>query len=479
MGRVRGQKQMGELQAARKSLTSLQVYAAAAGVCCRPLVQLLLSKGVDPTSAIDGTALQYSSLAGLTPLHLLACSGPGAAALAESLDVARQTPGSERSPADVAEIVEMARTVVKPDHVAGWVKEAYADHIAAARDLLQPPPSNSGSGRSGGSSSGGSSSGGNSGSGRSSSGGGGGSSGGSGRAAVNVSTQELGETPLCIAAAAGALEIAELLLAAGADPDECRSVDAARLLDLAVAKRNPAIGCLLIEHGAEVVPGPDHHMLVLDNDIITPPNLQPKMLLLNAVDCSGLTDDVRLLQLLLQHGVREQQIERHRLDLEVYNDRGETALLAAVRKGRAKMVQLLVDAGAYLEATLRGGSTPGSRPACSRMTALVGAAATGQLDMMQILLDAGADYIAYINEQTGYDIVQNTANAGQFEAVVKLVEAGASWRLSRGQRRVVRGNLWYVPEILCCVKPGLKLSFIEGRLTSCRSSGDATGRTAA
>ncbi|WIA19922.1 hypothetical protein OEZ85_005812 [Tetradesmus obliquus] len=444
MGRVRGQKQMGELQAARKSLTSLQVYAAAAGVCCRPLVQLLLSKGVDPISAIDGTAFQYSSLAGLTPLHLLACSGPGAAALAESLDVARQTPGSERSPADVAEIVEMARTVVKPDHVAGWVKEAYADHIAAARDLLQPPPSNSGSGRSGGSSSGGNS------------GGGGGSSGGSGRVAVNVSTQELGETPLCIAAAAGALEIAELLLAAGADPDDCRSVDAARPLDLAVAKRNPAIGCLLIEHGAEVVPGPDHHMFVLDNDIITPPNLQPKMLLLNAVDCSGLTDDVRLLQLLLQHGVREQQIERHRLDLEVSNDRGETALLAAVRKGRAEMVQLLVDAGAYQEATLRGGSTPGSRPACSRMTALVGAAATGQLDVMQILLDAGADCIAYINEQTGYDIVQNTANAGQFEAVVKLVEAGASWRLSRGQPRVVRGNLWYVPEILCCVKPGLK-----------------------
>lgn len=88
---------------------------------------------------------------------------------------------------------------------------------------------------------------------------------------------------------------------------------------------------------SQVVPGPDHHMLVLDYDIITPPNLQPKMLLLNAVDCSGLTDDVRLLQLLLQHGVREQQIERHRLDLEVSNDRGETALLAAVRKGRAEV----------------------------------------------------------------------------------------------------------------------------------------------
>jgi hypothetical protein len=53
-------------------------------------------------------------------------------------------------------------------------------------------------------------------------------------------------------------------------------------------------------------------------------------------------------------------------------------------------------------------------------------------------------------------MVQNTANAGQFEAVVKLVEAGASWRLVKGQRNV-GGSVYYVPEILSAQKPGLKV----------------------
>jgi hypothetical protein len=71
--------------------------------------------------------------------------------------------------------------------------------------------------------------------------------------------------------------------------------------------------------------------------------------------------------------------------------------------------------------------------------------------------DAGADYSSYINEDTEYDLVQTAANNGQFEAVVKLVEAGASWRLQRGQQRVVGGCVNYVPEMLCINKPGLKV----------------------
>jgi hypothetical protein len=66
--------------------------------------------------------------------------------------------------------------------------------------------------------------------------------------------------------------------------------------------------------------------------------------------------------------------------------------------------------------------------------------------------DAGADHSSYVNEHTGYDMVQNAANAGQFEAVVKLVEAGASWRLPKGHPRVVQGAIWYVPEILSVQK---------------------------
>jgi hypothetical protein len=74
--------------------------------------------------------------------------------------------------------------------------------------------------------------------------------------------------------------------------------------------------------------------------------------------------------------------------------------------------------------------------------------------------DAGADFSTYVNEHTGYDLVQDAANAGQFEAVVKLVEAGASWRLGRGQARVgANGSIFYVPEILSVQKPGIKVRF--------------------
>jgi hypothetical protein len=71
--------------------------------------------------------------------------------------------------------------------------------------------------------------------------------------------------------------------------------------------------------------------------------------------------------------------------------------------------------------------------------------------------DAGADFVSYIDEDTEYDLVQSVANAGHFEAVVKLVEAGASWRLAKGQQRVMAGSVFYVPEMLCINKPGLKV----------------------
>jgi hypothetical protein len=65
-------------------------------------------------------------------------------------------------------------------------------------------------------------------------------------------------------------------------------------------------------------------------------------------------------------------------------------------------------------------------------------------------------YTTNIYKRTGYDMIQNTASAGQFEAVVKLVEAGASWRLAKGQRDMA-GSGFYVPEILSAQKPRLKV----------------------
>jgi hypothetical protein len=84
--------------------------------------------------------------------------------------------------------------------------------------------------------------------------------------------------------------------------------------------------------------------------------------------------------------------------------------------------------------------------------------------------DAGADLCSYVSEHTGYDLLQNTANSGQFEAVVKLVEAGASWRLQWGQARTTSGAVWYVPEILSVVIPGLKVRTMICCLTTLPSN---------
>jgi hypothetical protein len=72
--------------------------------------------------------------------------------------------------------------------------------------------------------------------------------------------------------------------------------------------------------------------------------------------------------------------------------------------------------------------------------------------------DAGADYSSYVSAATGYNLIQSIAIYGQFEAVIKLVEAGASWRLAKGQPGAVGGKMMYVPEILAARKPGLKVS---------------------
>jgi hypothetical protein len=90
--------------------------------------------------------------------------------------------------------------------------------------------------------------------------------------------------------------------------------------------------------------------------------------------------------------------------------------------------------------------------------------------------DAGADFDSFVNEHTGYDIVQTAANAGQFEAVIKLVEAGASWRLAKGQPRVMGGSVFYVPEILRLKNAngsGLKVSMVGSYCSTCA---DDTGR---
>jgi hypothetical protein len=69
--------------------------------------------------------------------------------------------------------------------------------------------------------------------------------------------------------------------------------------------------------------------------------------------------------------------------------------------------------------------------------------------------DAGADFASFRQPGTGYSLVQAAADKGQFEAVVKLVEAGASWRLpKRGQEFAGCATFDLIATL---VKPGLKV----------------------
>jgi len=70
--------------------------------------------------------------------------------------------------------------------------------------------------------------------------------------------------------------------------------------------------------------------------------------------------------------------------------------------------------------------------------------------------DAGADIHEWVDPNTDYDLLQSAANHGDVEAVIKLVEAGANWKLPVGQR-VVGGSIFYVPEILTVHVPHLKV----------------------
>jgi ankyrin repeat protein len=88
----------------------------------------------------------------------------------------------------------------------------------------------------------------------------------------------------------------------------------------------------------QVVPGPDHFKHFKE-PVPTPAVLLPEQLLLNAIQCErGTQHKARLVELLLQH-----KGDGQGLDLEQVNERGETALHAAVRLGDAQVRSALGD----------------------------------------------------------------------------------------------------------------------------------------
>jgi hypothetical protein len=80
----------------------------------------------------------------------------------------------------------------------------------------------------------------------------------------------------------------------------------------------------------QMVPSVDHYKHFSKSGYPTKEPMHP-LLLLKAVECSGLPYNVQLVERLLQHPLIKG------LQLGAINERGETALLAAVRAGDAKV----------------------------------------------------------------------------------------------------------------------------------------------
>ncbi|WIA41847.1 hypothetical protein OEZ86_009173 [Tetradesmus obliquus] len=422
LGRVKSREQLQQLWSACTSFDKFQEYAIQSGPPCSALVQLLLEKGAQPGCRIKDSCLD------LAPLHLLACWVWWASsasqepkqdelglAAASSSSSSSSRKGSSSSKQDSSQADEAAATAA--------ARHGEAEQIQAVRMLLKAARDGAGSAAAAAAATAAAKD--------------------AARQLLNAADSLHGETPLTLAAYSGASLVAQELLAAGADVNLPRFKDAVRPLDIALAESHAHMGMLLLEHGAEVLPSDSYFAAYGNADEAPQAKLLPRMLLLNAVQMNEPDIAPRLVQALLaQKALLE----------EVWQESGETALLMAVADDDVELVRLLVAAGSNVEAV---------RQQPPYITALVDATTRGKTDIMQILLDAGADFASYVDEDTDYDLVQSAANAGQFEAVVKLVEAGASWRLARGQQRLMAGYCFYVPEILSLSKPGLKLKAIE------------------
>jgi ankyrin repeat protein len=191
----------------------LQAYAKTSGHASSSLVQLLLQHGAtagNPNAAVDESC---AAMAGLTPLHLLACWSPVSTTNSSSSSSSSSSSATTHASKHGS---SSRRTAIWEDNLPAAMGAGVCEHTAAAELLLEQPL---------------------------------------GVPAVDapgVDVQFVLGSPLLLAAATGAHDFAVWLISKGADVNLPRKVDAARPLDLAVAGGYTRVACMLLEHGAEV-----------------------------------------------------------------------------------------------------------------------------------------------------------------------------------------------------------------------------------
>jgi ankyrin repeat protein len=105
-------------------------------------------------------------------------------------------------------------------------------------------------------------------------------------------------------------------------------------------------------------------------------------------------------------------LEAAGIDIDLANDRGETALVLAARSGNVDELRLLLGNGADPDAATNTG-----------LTALMEVAASGNAEIVSILVGVGADLDAV--DRDGWTALLAGVRAGRDEVVLALVEAGA------------------------------------------------------
>jgi len=236
---------------------------------------------------------------------------------------------------------------------------------------------------------------------------------------------EVGHTPLIVAARQGDLPMAELLIAKGADANDL-STKGSLVLGFATDGGNVKLMELLWRHGARIDDRARDGVTALEY-AAGHGKLAPARFLLEKganpnryasrnevsfvwlpLHAAVLNDDLPMAELLLRHGAR----------LEQRNNRGSTVLMEAAKQQNSATVQWLIKKGANVNATGPQGHT-----------ALIYAAYNGRIESVKMLLAAGANPNAQATDSV-YPDYGGTYNAervaqeqGFPEAVALVAEA--------------------------------------------------------